>query len=196
MKTRLTALLGALALLLLLNGCGAASVPAPTGADPAAEAPAEAEAPAPAEPDTPAPENEPTAGEKMAISFTTTVYGGGAVDESVLTGAKLTMLNFFEPWCPPCVAELPELQRLSENYAAEGFQLLGVFATEEGVDAVLENAGVTYPALRYVPAFDRFQTGYVPTTVFLDGAGNQVGETVIGSRSYAEWEEIVKELLG
>ena len=63
------------------------------------------------------------------------------------------------------------------------------------MDAVLQNAGVSYPALRYVPAFDQYQTGYVPTTVFLDSAGNLIGEPVIGSRSYEQWEQIVKELL-
>ena len=43
---------------------------------------------------------------------------------------------------------------------------------------------------------NEFQTGYVPTTVFLDAAGNQLGETVVGARSYGQWEEIVKGLLG
>ena len=43
--------------------------------------------------------------------------------------------------------------------------------------------------------FDQFQTGYVPTTVFIDSEGDQVGETAIGSRSYSDWEALVLELL-
>ena len=62
--------------------------------------------------------------------------------------------------------------------------------------SVLDEAGIGYPVLRYTEAFDVFQTGYVPTTVFLDASGKQIGETVVGARSYEQWEEIVKELLG
>ena len=189
MKTKAIALLCALMLLLALCACGVGTAETPQTAAPP---PAEALSPAAEE----SPESAaPPRSEDMAIRFATTLYGGGDADESLLAEAKLTMLNFFEPWCPPCIAELPELQQLSDNYAGEGFQLLGVFSTEQGVDAVLENAGVSYPVLRYVPAFDRFQTGYVPTTVFLDSAGNQVGETVIGARSYEDWEAMVNDLL-
>ena len=101
-----------------------------------------------------------------------------------------------EPWCPPCIAELPELQKLYETYADRGFNLIGVYSTEEGTASVLDEAGIGYPVLRYTEAFDVFQTGYVPTTVFLDAFGKQIGETVVGARSYEQWEEIVKELLG
>ena len=144
----------------------------------------------------PEPSAEPEDAAGAAFRFETTTLSGERADESLLAGHKLTMINFFEPWCPPCVAELPELEKLYETYAPDGFQILGVFSTEEGLEAVLAEAGVGYPVLRYVPEFDRFQTGYVPTTIFLDEQGNIVGETVIGSNSYAGWEAIVKDLMG
>ncbi len=150
------------------------------------------------EPDAAAPEPtaEPEDAAVAAFRFETTTLVGERADESILAGHKLTMVNFFEPWCPPCVAELPELEKLYETYAPATFQILGVFSTEEGVEAVLEKAGVSYPILRYVPAFDPFQTGYVPTTIFLDEQGNVVGETQVGANSYEGWEAIVRELLG
>ena len=129
------------------------------------------------------------------LFFVTTTLDGSEVDESIFAQSRITMVNFFEPWCPPCIAELPELQQLSETYASEDFQLIGVFSTEDGVAEVLEKAGITYPVLHYVPAFTQFQTGYVPTTVFLNSDGESVGEAVIGARSYDQWEEIVRGLL-
>ena len=128
--------------------------------------------------------------------FSTATLDGEPADESILAGATLTMINFFEPWCGPCVAELPELERLYETYAPQGFRIIGVFETEEGVRDVLQDAGITYTILRYEPAFDRFQTGYVPTTIFVDGQGHVVGETQIGSNSYEGWERIIKDLMG
>jgi len=180
-----------LALLIWAIGAGKAAPDAPTAAPaPAEETAASDEQPVPAEEQS-APESAET-----ALRFSTTAFDGSEVDESILSEATVTMLNFFEPWCPPCIAELPELQRLYENYADKGFNLIGVYSTEEGTAAVLEKAGIGYPVLRYVPAFDAFQTGYVPTTVFLGASGEQLGETVIGARSYEQWEEIIKGLLG
>ena len=106
------------------------------------------------------------------------------------------MINFFEPWCGPCVGEMPDLEKLYEAYAPQGFQIIGVFSTEDGVADVVASTGVQYPILRYVPEFDRFQTGYVPTTIFVDGTGRIVGETQIGSNSYEGWEELIGELMG
>ena len=180
-----------LALLIWAIGAGKAAPAVPTAAPAPAEEPAASdEQPVPAEEQS-APESAET-----ALRFSTTAFDGSEVDESILSEATVTMLNFFEPWCPPCIAELPELQRLYENYADKGFNLIGVYSTEEGTAEVLEKAGLGYPVLRYVPAFDAFQTGYVPTTVFLGASGEQLGETVIGARSYEQWEEIVKGLLG
>ena len=180
-----------LALLIWAIGAGKAAPAVPTAAPaPAEETAASDEQPVPAEEQS-APESAET-----ALRFSTTAFDGSEVDESILSEATVTMLNFFEPWCPPCIAELPELQRLYENYADKGFNLIGVYSTEEGTAEVLEKAGLGYPVLRYVPAFDAFQTGYVPTTVFLGASGEQLGETVIGARSYEQWEEIVKGLLG
>ena len=54
--------------------------------------------------------------------------------------------------------------------------------------------------LKYTSEFDIFQTGYVPTTVFVDQNGHIIkmengAETVIGSNTYEEWEAIIKNYL-
>ena len=198
--------------LLALAGCGKTEAPAPaeenavageiiSGLGDAAAESAEESAPAEEAAEESAPVEEtgtqelPT-GFEPAFRFSTTALDGTSVDESVLAGHTLTMINFFEPWCPPCIAELPDLEKLYETYAPEGFQILGVFSTEEGTAEVVSDAALSYPVLRYVPEFDQFQTGYVPTTIFVDGSGRIVGETKIGSNSYAGWEAIIKDLMG
>ena len=174
-----------LCLSLLLSGCGA-SAPAPaTASDPTAiptEAPAE----------------KPYDG----FVFSTTDRDGNPWDESAFAGHALTMLNFWEPWCGPCVGEMPDLQRLQDAYADRGFQILGVYSTpgmESDVQTVLDKTGVTYPILHYTDVFDRFQSGYVPTTVFIDAEGLVIGEgdeaLYIGSNSYDGWAAIIEGLL-
>lgn len=148
----------------------------------------------------PAEEAEPAADDRAPLRFRTTDRDGNVWEESAFSGHELTMLNFWEPWCGPCVREMPDLQRLAEAYVDRGFQILGVYSAqgmEEDVDKVLESTGVTYPILHNTEDFALFRSGYVPTTVFLDENGLVVGEPLyVGSKSYEDWETLVLELLG
>ena len=130
--------------------------------------------------------------------FTTTDFEGNTVTEQVFAGHSLTILNFWEPWCGPCVAEMPFLQKLSQEYADRGVQVIGVFATpdaDEDVRAVLDKTEVTYPILRYVREFGPLQTGYVPTTVVIDGTGAIVYGPAAGALNYAGWCALIEDLL-
>ncbi len=170
MKTRLLALLMCLT---LLSGCGGSSGAA-------------------------APDEDGYDG----LVFSAEDRGGETWDQSVFLSHKLTMINFWEPWCGPCVGEMADLQRLQDTYAERGLLILGVYQTadaEEDVDAVLSQTGVTYPILHYTQEFDAFQSGYVPTTIFVDGEGRLIGEgssaLYIGSNSFEGWAAVVEDLL-
>ena len=41
---------------------------------------------------------------------------GNVVKLADFASAKVIMLNYWEPWCPPCIRELPELEQLYEAY--------------------------------------------------------------------------------
>ena len=133
-----------------------------------------------------------------AFQFTTTDFEGNEVTEGIFAGHSLTILNFWEPWCGSCVTGMPFLEQLSQEYADRGIQVIGVFATpnaDEDVKAVLEKVGVTYPILRYVREFGPMQTGYVPTTVIVDGTGAIVHGPFVGGMNYASWCALVEDLL-
>ena len=133
--------------------------------------------------------------ENPEFDFSTTDIDGNDVGISDYLGAKLIMVNFWEPWCGPCVREMPDLEKIYEEYNTEGFLILGVFSTEgmdDEVRAVLDSCGTTYPILRYAEEMEPYTTDYVPTTVFLDGHGNVISdEPIIGSNSYDDWKQII-----
>ena len=137
------------------------------------------------------------------FTFKTTDRVGNEYDERVFSSAKLTMINFWEPWCGPCVNEMPDLGTLYKTYKDQGLQILGVYSEkdmEQEVVSILGQSKVSYPILHYTPEFDRFQTGYVPTTVFVDSKGHIIKmsdgtDYVIGSNSYEAWESIIKQYL-
>ncbi len=36
------------------------------------------------------------------------------------------LLNFWAPWCPPCVKEMPEFERFHREFGAKGVHVLGL----------------------------------------------------------------------
>ena len=61
---------------------------------------------------------------------------------------KVTVLNFWATWCPPCKRELPAFVELQRLYGEQGVQFVGVaIDTKEQVIAYADNVGITYPTL-------------------------------------------------
>ena len=174
-------------LMAAMTGCGGDEAQV-TDTDPAEEPVAEPET-----------ETEAEAQDGEVFTFSTETFSGEAFSSDDVKDAKLVMINFWEPWCGPCVGEMPDLEKVYEEHKNEGFVILGVFSDttmDDDAAKILEDAGITYPILRYTSEFDGFQTGYVPTTVFMTGEGKLVSdEPVIGGQSYDAWNTAVKGIL-
>ena len=181
-----------LVLALLVSGCRSNAQKPDVTAAPANDASA---APAAGTTAAPAETTAEAAPEQNGFAFSTTDRDGNAWDQTAFADNRVVMVNFFEPWCGPCISEMPELERLYQDYKDKGVLLVGVYITEEGMESVLAETGVTYPILHYTEAFDALQTSYVPTTVFFNSNGEIVGETEIGAHSYDEWAAILDDLL-
>lgn len=136
---------------------------------------------------------------KGDFTFSTTDLYGDPVSYSDFDDAKLILVNFWEPWCGPCVGEMPDLEELYEKYKDDGLVILGVyysFGYDYDAKEVVEDKGITYPILRGNGQFQKYTTEYVPTTILVDKNGNVItSEPYIGSNSYSGWERIIKENL-
>jgi thiol-disulfide isomerase/thioredoxin len=63
---------------------------------------------------------------------------------------KVVLLNLWATWCGPCRYEIPELQRMHNQYGGRGFEVVGVSVDESGVESVREFVGenkMTYPVV-------------------------------------------------
>ncbi len=135
------------------------------------------------------------------ITFTIQDMDGNSIDESVFSLHKLTMINFWEPWCGPCINEMPDLQKLYKDYEQQGFYIIGVYSStdmKDDVKNIIKNAGITYPIATYDSAFDRFHTGVVPTTIFVDEHGwilplaaSDQDKMFVGAGTYEEWAGLI-----
>lgn len=109
---------------------------------------------------------------------------------------ELTIVNFFATWCPPCQAEMPHLQRFSEDLPDE-VALIGVNLNDrddgsQALEAFMEKYEVTYPIL--LDESDQFGKGYqvvsIPTTVLLDADGQEL-QRIVGPVS----EQVLRDMI-
>ncbi|MBR2182236.1 MAG: redoxin domain-containing protein [Acidaminococcaceae bacterium] len=117
---------------------------------------------------------------------------------------KIVFLNFWATWCPPCRAEMPDIQKLYERSSQEGRDaviVLGVAAPElgsetdkDGVKAFMEKNGYTYPVLMDEGGklFEAYGIRAIPTTYLIDRRGNVIGR-VQGALSAENLEKIVQQ---
>ena len=63
---------------------------------------------------------------------------------------KVVLVNFWATWCEPCVTEMPSLQRLRDELAASGFEVLAV-NYQEGparISSFTQKMNLTLPVVR------------------------------------------------
>lgn len=149
------------------------------------------------------PAEEPSEGDKKIgeLSFSFTTLTGGTLDESVFADNKLIMVNYWATWCGPCVSEIPDLVKISGEFADKGLAIIGVSVDSgdaEGVKQFVKDQKITYPVIFVDGVFLQLIQGYeyIPTTLFFDSSGRQIGDAVVGSNSYDDWvDEITQRLL-
>ncbi|MDO8455855.1 MAG: TlpA disulfide reductase family protein [Burkholderiaceae bacterium] len=70
---------------------------------------------------------------------------GGKLVMQALRG-KPVLINFWATWCPPCVEELPLLERFYSQNKANGVQIVGLAADKpEAVHTFLQKMPLTFP---------------------------------------------------
>jgi thiol-disulfide isomerase/thioredoxin len=129
--------------------------------------------------------------------------GGDAVRLShVLSKAKPLVVNFFAGLCPPCRAEMPDLQRLYAESEAR-FVLIGVdvgpytgLGTREEGRALLATLGITYPAGTVFDEdiVDAYEILGMPTTVFILPDGRILRKHV-GLLTFEQMQTFADELI-
>ena len=88
---------------------------------------------------------------------------------------SLVVMNLWASWCPPCRAEMPDLQRLAEAEAGRGVAVVGVNEGEspQRARAFADSLGIHFPI--WVDGGQQYGRTYdalgLPTTVILDRQG-------------------------
>ena len=85
---------------------------------------------------------------EIAPDFELQTLDGETVKLSDLKGEKV-MVNFWATWCPPCRAEMPDMQKFHENTEVKilAVNLIETESSPEVVPEFLEELGLTFQVL-------------------------------------------------
>ena len=119
---------------------------------------------------------------------------------------KVVFLNFWATWCPPCRAEMPDIEKLYQEYAAQDDPeviILGVASpnvgqegSTEDIAAFLSENGYTYPVVMDTDGalLRTYGISAFPTTFMIDRDGNLFGY-VAGSLPEESMRDIIAQTL-
>ncbi len=122
---------------------------------------------------------------------------GASFDITSLRG-KYVLVNMMASWCPPCIAELPDLNRLHVELTTSGFAVVGIAVDDNKVDLsdVLQKFPVTYPVVLDIKgvAKAKLQLQGMPESflldpegrivMFVDPEGSELVSRVVGGRAW------------
>jgi thiol-disulfide isomerase/thioredoxin len=123
---------------------------------------------------------------------------------------KAVLVNFWATWCAPCKIETPWLVELRNQYAAQGFEILGVSADEldhddakklnddkQAIALSATKLHIQYPVLIDGATLDKAYGGLddLPMSFYVDRNGTVVAAQV-GLTSKDEMEANIKKALG
>jgi thiol-disulfide isomerase/thioredoxin len=107
-------------------------------------------------------------------------------------------INFFATWCPPCIAEIPEITRLQAKYKRDGLVILGVDRQEA---AGVVSQFVAKHKLDYAVVLDNgtaaeaLHVGTLPVSLFVaaDGTVQVVRQ---GEMTAAQMQDNIEHIIG
>lgn len=118
---------------------------------------------------------------------------GNPISSDIFADYDATIVNFWNNGCGTCIAEMPDLEELYQDFKERNINLIGVGAdsgeSEEQLataQEILREKGVTYANISPNPEND-FYKDFVadlftyPTTYIVDSEGNIIGSPISGN---------------
>lgn len=117
---------------------------------------------------------------------------------------RVVLVDFWATWCPPCLAELPNLRRIHQELAGEDLVILGVSLNtthRRSVRSFLLRHDMAWPQIHDGRGLEgalgqRFGVEAVPRTVVVDREGRLVAVDLRGEALYTVLRDLTQPAPG
>ena len=139
---------------------------------------------------------------KNIPNFTAKTITGSTVTNEIFASKKITMVNIWGTFCPPCIGEMPELGEMARSMPAD-VQIIGLVCDASENSPQIQSAlKITQEAnanfVNIIPDAQLMQfiegVEAVPTTIFVNSKGEVVGKAIIGADMEGYKNELEKLL--
>jgi thiol-disulfide isomerase/thioredoxin len=135
---------------------------------------------------------------KKAIDFSLTDLDGNKVSLKDLKG-KNVYINFWATWCPWCIKELPDIEKIYQEYKDKDLVVLAVDIGEDKTTVknfITKNSYYLNVQLETDQSVSQaYGISSIPVSMFIDKDGNIAAKRV-GALSEEEMQSYVKQLSG
>lgn len=125
--------------------------------------------------------------------FTLTDLDGNNVTLSDFKGKRI-FLNFWASWCPPCIEEMPYMEKLYQEINDKDIVIVAVNIgeTQNAVKQFMNENNFNFLVLldTNTDITSKYGVRSIPTSFFIDSEGN-ISNTIIG---YMNYEDMQREL--
>lgn len=135
----------------------------------------------------------------VAKDFTLDDMKGNKVSlMKVVSESKITILDFWASWCPPCMNEMPNLVNIYDNYSDDGLQIVGVSLDNDkkSWQNAVEAMGMKWVQVSDLKGWESataqlYQVDAIPHTIILDNEGHILAKDLRGH----ELEEFISDYI-
>ena len=133
---------------------------------------------------------------KPALDFQVTDLMGEPLSLSQYRG-QVVLLDFWATWCPPCIAEMPNVKKTYTQYKDQKFEIIGISLDQSiaPLETYIVNEGLAWR--QYLDSSGRISTMYnvraIPSTFLIDGEGIIRRVNLRGSALEIAVAELVRE---
>jgi len=117
----------------------------------------------------------------------------GSTQRLLTARGRITFVNVFATWCPPCKAETPDLVAFASDWKGRGVDVVGIDQEESAplVEAFRARYHIAYPTLidSARQTKDLLGARVIPHTIVVDGTG-VVRAIVSGPMTRAQMDDL------
>jgi thiol-disulfide isomerase/thioredoxin len=114
---------------------------------------------------------------RQAPKFQNVQWVNNSSADSKFLSGKVVLVNFWATWCPPCVEELPSIQKVWKSHSREEFEVVAVNVGEkkDDIEKFLTETGMTLeiPIVldKNLDVYKQWKVNPLPTSFLIDRNG-------------------------